>query len=110
MRTPTPEEALFDAALSYADVQNSDAEYDAAKARLLAAATTYEQARVPDLLGMAAAPEWEHLWTLLNGFASGKIQQQFARAEPLAVLAEVYQALAVIDAKRRAALSKAGGR
>ena len=42
------------------------------------------------------APEWPSIWSLLNAFASGKTQRQFARVEPITVLAETYQGCAII--------------
>ncbi len=72
-----------------------------ANARLIAAAPDYDE--------MARSPEWAMIWQLLNAFAKGDTQRQYARAEPLAVLGEVYQMLAIVDVKRRAAIAKAGG-
>lgn len=50
------------------------------------------------------ASEWSYLWQLMNDFVSGKTQQQFARVEPMAVLAEVYQGCAMIYSREQAAL------
>jgi hypothetical protein len=50
------------------------------------------------------APEWQHIWKLLNAFASGETQNQFARVEPIAVLADTYQGCAMIYERGRAAL------
>lgn len=58
-----------------------------------------------DLMRDALTTDWDELWTFFNWFASGESQGQYARAEPLAVLGEVYQRLAIIDARRRAAIA-----
>lgn len=52
------------------------------------------------------APEWQHVWTLLNAFASGKTQNQFARVEPIAVLGDTYQGCAMIYERGRKALKE----
>lgn len=56
----------------------------------------------------ACTADWDDLWQFFNWFASGKSQDQWSRTEPLAILGELYQRLAVIDCRRRAALAKAG--
>ncbi len=65
-------------------------------------------AAAPDLYeACKSEQEWTHIWQLLNAFASGKTQDQFARVEPLAVLGDVYQGLAIIFQRQKAAIAKA---
>lgn len=54
----------------------------------------------------ALQQDWDELWRFFNWFASGESQKDFKRNEPLAVLGDLYQRLAVIDGRRRAALDK----
>ena len=72
-----------------------------ANGRLMAAA--------PDLLAACEDEGWPDLWYRLNAYASGKTQDQQTRVDPGSMLADVYQRLAVIDARRRAAIAKARG-
>lgn len=78
--------------------------------KLIADASEAEKSKTTALKMLALlaealnAPEWQYLWQLMNDFASGKTQQQFARVEPMAVLAEVYQGCAMIHSRAQAAL------
>lgn len=76
--------------------ETTEAAYNA---RLIAAA--------PDLLEACDAPEWEHLWKVLNRYASGESQNQWSRVEPIAVLGELYQGLAIIYERNKTAISRA---
>ncbi len=51
-------------------------------------------------------PNWPQVWGLLNAFASGKTQAQFARVEPLAVLSEIYLMLAQIHTDQKKAVTQ----
>lgn len=55
---------------------------------------------------MKGTGEMEAIWRLLNAFASGKTQEQWARVEPLTVLTEVYQNLAIYWTGIQAAIAQ----
>lgn len=59
------------------------------------------------LLDACKAQEWSELWKFFNWFASGESQNQYPRAEPMAILGELYQRLAIIDGIRRSAITLA---
>lgn len=71
-------------------------------ARLMAAA--------PVMRDTLKHPSLARAFQIMNWFASGKSQEQYQRAEPLAILAEVYQLLAIFHTEAQKALKKAEGR
>lgn len=53
-------------------------------------------------------PQWRLIWELMNAFASGKTQKQWSRVEPLAVLGDIYQQMAIIYTDQQKLLKELG--
>ena len=95
-----PLQIFLDGLDASTDGRGYDAEHERARMLLEAA---------PDLLKACEAPELGQIFEMLNAYASGDTMKYWCRVDPVALLAHVYQGLAVVYQRNQAAIAKARG-